>query len=218
MRKLKKIIQFRNLFSAFYLFVGLGITQAQESSEAAELETIQVTGFRLPPLQESPNNIVIRLDQREIETSGAVDIQDFLRTLSQNGVQYNDNQIFGFTPGASALNLRGAGVQYTLSLINGRRAAPYGIGAGSNLPFFNLQTLPLAAVESIEILPSGAKRPLWVRCGGGGGELYFEAGLQRNRIPGSLPEYCRSGCRLLQFQYGNGLFQRSFPTPSGLRL
>lgn len=144
------------LLAALSFFLGFTVGWGEEKSRPAELETIQVTGFRLPPLLDSPEVLLIRIDQEDIETSGAFDLQDLLRTLPQNGVHYNDNQIFGFTPGASALNLRGAGVQYTLSLINGRRAAPYGIGAGSNLPFFNLQTLPLAAIESIEILPSGA--------------------------------------------------------------
>ena len=62
-----------------------------------------------------------------------------------------DREVFGFTPGAGGVNLRGAGLQYTLTLINGRRAANYGSGAGGTFGFANTQSIPLAAIERIEI-------------------------------------------------------------------
>ncbi len=47
-------------------------------------------------------------------------------------------------------------LRYTLVLIDGRRVAPYPIGAGGTASFFDLRSIPEAAIESIEILKDGA--------------------------------------------------------------
>ena len=66
------------------------------------------------------------------------------------------NNAAGFTPGATAISLRGLGPQNTLLLIDGRRVAPYPIGNGGTSSFFDLRSIPEAAIESIEILKDGA--------------------------------------------------------------
>ena len=71
------------------------------------------------------------------------------------GVPISNNET-GFTPGASAISLRGLGPQATLVLIDGRRIAPYPIGNGGTSSFFDLRSIPEAAIESIEILKDGA--------------------------------------------------------------
>ena len=43
-----------------------------------------------------------------------------------------------------------------LVLIDGRRVAPYPVGAGGTLAFIDLRSIPEAAIESIEILKDGA--------------------------------------------------------------
>ena len=48
------------------------------------------------------------------------------------GVPISNNGT-GFTPGASAISLRGLGPQETLLLIDGRRVAPYPIGNGGTV-------------------------------------------------------------------------------------
>src|SRR5690606_18830636 len=59
----------------------------------------------------------------------------------------------GGAQGASQVNLRGLGAQYTLVLVNGRRL--------SNSPAFsadqqNVNNIPVAAIERVEILRDGA--------------------------------------------------------------
>ena len=56
----------------------------------------------------------------------------------------------------SAISLRGLGPQETLLLIDGRRVAPYPIGNGGTSSFFDLRSIPEAAIESIEVLKDGA--------------------------------------------------------------
>src|SRR4029077_6153635 len=62
----------------------------------------------------------------------------------------------GFTPGAASVSLRGFTPEATLLLIDGRRVAPYPVGQGGTTSFQDLFTIPLPAVQSIEILKDGA--------------------------------------------------------------
>ncbi len=56
--------------------------------------------------------------------------------------------------GTSTLSLRGLGANRTLVLLNGRRAGPSGVQGG--VSSFDLTTIPLAAIQRIEILKDGA--------------------------------------------------------------
>jgi iron complex outermembrane receptor protein len=56
--------------------------------------------------------------------------------------------------GVSTLSLRGLGASRTLTLINGRRAGPAGTRGGVSA--FDLNVIPLAAIERVEILKDGA--------------------------------------------------------------
>ena len=78
-----------------------------------------------------------------------------LPVANGGGVPISNNAT-GFTPGASAISLRGLGPEATLVLIDGRRIAPYPIGNGGTSSFFDLRSIPEAAIESIEILKDGA--------------------------------------------------------------
>ncbi len=52
--------------------------------------------------------------------------------------------------------MRGLGSGATLVLLNGRRIAPYGVPVAERQSFVDLNSLPLAAVERVEILRDGA--------------------------------------------------------------
>ena len=62
----------------------------------------------------------------------------------------------GGPAGAASVSLRGFDPGATLVLIDGRRVAPYPGTAVSGAAFFDLNTIPIAAVQSIEILKDGA--------------------------------------------------------------
>src|SRR3546814_2867287 len=82
---------------------------------------------------------------------------DALNTLTQfTGSIQNELTQNGFTPNASFLNLRGLGPGYQLILINGRRAADYPLPYNSQSNAVNLNAIPAAAIERIEIMSGGA--------------------------------------------------------------
>lgn len=123
---------------------------------ALQLEPVEVTGTRLRRTDaETPSPVQI-LGREAIERSGAVSVGDLLQALPANNTgSFNEHDVNGST-GASAVSLRGLGPQSTLVLVNGRRLAPFGFTAFSQYSFVDLNQIPLAAVERIEVLLDGA--------------------------------------------------------------
>ncbi len=138
---------------------------AQDASEAqatdgsaTTLEKVQVTGSRIKRAEiEGPSPVTV-ITAEEMKREGFNTVADALETLSQNtGTVQNDfNANGGFTPNASPVNLRGLGPGRTLLLINGRRANDYPFPYNGRSNFQNLNNIPAAAVDRIEILSGGA--------------------------------------------------------------
>ncbi len=124
----------------------------------AETERIIVTGSNIPTAQEVGPNPVLNINRDLINKSGQRTAEDLIKSLpvaNGGGIPISNNGT-GFTPGATAISLRGLGPEATLVLIDGRRLAPYPIGNGGTSSFFDLRSIPEAAIESIEILKDGA--------------------------------------------------------------
>jgi outer membrane receptor protein involved in Fe transport len=124
----------------------------------AETERIIVTGSNIPTAQEVGPNPVLNINRDLINKSPERSAEELIKDLpvaNGGGIPISNNGT-GFTPGASAISLRGLGPEATLVLIDGRRVAPYPIGAGGTLSFIDLRSIPEAAIESIEILKDGA--------------------------------------------------------------
>jgi iron complex outermembrane recepter protein len=123
---------------------------AQEA--AADLDRVQVTGSRIKRTDIEGALPVTVIDRETIELSGFTSVADILRNTP-----FNSQGSFRPQSGSSAqswagLSLRGLGEGRTLILVDGRRApvAPNVGGAQ------DLNAIPLAAVERIEILTDGA--------------------------------------------------------------
>ena len=132
----------------------------EETGLTAETERIIVTGSYIPTAEEVGPNPVLEINRDLIEKSGERTTAELLRKLpiaGPRGVPTSNN---GNTPtaGASSISLRGFDPSDTLTLIDGLRVAPYPVGAGNNSTqtFVDLNSIPQAAIESIEILKDGA--------------------------------------------------------------
>lgn len=102
-------------------------------------------------------NSVSIIDRNTIEQSGAISLEALLQQLPLSA-GYAGNQSNAYwsnlnSNGTTHVNLRGLGINRTLVLLNGRRLA-YG-GSGANAAV-DLNTIPLAIIERIEILKDGA--------------------------------------------------------------
>jgi iron complex outermembrane receptor protein len=128
------------------------------TSGTAEAERVIVTGSNIPTAEEVGPNPVLALNRDLIEKSGERQAAELLRDLpiaNANGVPISNNAT-GFTPGAASVSLRGFTPEATLLLIDGRRVAPYPAGQSGVQSFQDLFTIPLPAIQSIEILKDGA--------------------------------------------------------------
>lgn len=114
------------------------------------LEGIVVTGSRLARPSDGPAPVTI-MNREEIDRLGVSNVADALKYLPQVSFFVPEWQAQG---GARRVQLRGLAAGTTLILINGRRAVPGAIGSAGN--YFDLNTIPLPAVERIEVLSDSA--------------------------------------------------------------
>ena len=122
-----------------------------------------VTGSNIPTAAEVGPNPVATYNRETLNKAGERTIEQFLRNLpiaNANGVPVSNNENGSNTAvGAAAIAIRGFDSRATLVLIDGRRVAPYPTGnnPGSvNAMFVDLNSIPQAAIESVEILKDGA--------------------------------------------------------------
>lgn len=98
-------------------------------------------------------------DRSTIENSGASDVNDFLRKrLPMNTVAATQNLQMNSQQGnRSQINLRGLGAGQTLILVDGHRLASSSGFGGTQAPLQpDINGIPLAAIERIEVLPTTA--------------------------------------------------------------
>ena len=128
-------------------------------NETAEAERVIVTGSNIPTAEEVGPNPVLTINRDLIERSGERTTEELIRALTvagPNGVPSSNNG-GGFAPGASSISLRGFDASSTLVLIDGHRVAPYPLGTDNGaVTFVDLNSIPRAVLDSIEILKDGA--------------------------------------------------------------
>ncbi|MBQ73904.1 MAG: TonB-dependent receptor [Gammaproteobacteria bacterium] len=124
---------------------------------AEQIEEIVVTGSLIKgtPIDSATNVSVFSRDSLDLQNSPS--IVDFTKNLSfSSGVDGDSNQFMSnASEGLANVNLRGLGPNRTLVLINGQRqvSVPVRLQAGR---FVDINNIPAAAVERIEILKEGA--------------------------------------------------------------
>ena len=140
-----------------------GVARAQDRNpqEAAprEIEAMVVTGSIIPASEVATSLPVSTYTEEDIQKTGATTVTQFLQTIPQNsGARFREtvNTGVSFSPGAAAISLRGLNVNATLVLLNGRRIAPFALAQSGTDSFVDINSIPLAAIDRIEILREGA--------------------------------------------------------------
>ena len=130
---------------------------AASQSNPQQLQTITVTGSALPRVDtETPSPVTV-ISAQQIARSGFTTISDVVRSISADNSGSIPNAFTsGFAAGASGVALRGLTVNSTVVLIDGHRAASYPVSDDGERSFVDLNTIPLASVERIEVLKDGA--------------------------------------------------------------
>ena len=133
----------------------------QAGAEQEKIEKIQVTGSRLKGVDMEGANPVQIFDRDDLTSRGYSTLSDFLRDLPQasSAGTFTENGGVGGADGSPAgsagVSLRGLGSSSTLVLVNGRRVAVDSFSNGFD-SFVNVNTIPMSALERIEVLTDGA--------------------------------------------------------------
>ncbi|MFZ6757694.1 TonB-dependent receptor [Undibacterium sp. Ji50W] len=121
------------------------------------VQKVEITGSSIKRTETEGVATTQILSRKDIEQTGKTSIADVVRSISaDNNGSISGSFTNGFAGSASGVSLRGLSVSSTLVLINGRRTAPYGFGDDGQRSFVDLNSIPLDAVERIEILKDGA--------------------------------------------------------------
>ncbi len=124
-------------------------------------ERIEVTGSNIKRIQDEGALPVQVINRADIERRGFVNAEQLLMSISANGtgadnLSSNVGIQLGTTDrnnnGNSSANLRGLGASSTLVLLNGRRLVNHGAKGNA----VDLNSIPLAAIERVEVLKDGA--------------------------------------------------------------
>src|SRR5256886_6296388 len=128
---------------------------------AAEVERVIVTGSLIPTAEEVGPNPVFSLTRDLITKAGAGTTTEQLLqgqpVMNGANIPVNNNGTSQSGPsGTAALALRGLDPGATLILIDRRRVAPFPGAANSGYGYVDLTTIPITAVQSIDILKDWA--------------------------------------------------------------
>lgn len=134
-------------------------TGTSKQPAATNLQTVTVTGTRIRG-GDTPSPVVA-IGSEQIQQEGFIDLGEVIRSVPQN---FSGGQNPGVAAGAAAgglsdqnvtggsgMNLRGLGPDATLTLLNGHRMSYGGFAQA-----VDVSTIPVEAVERLEIVPDGA--------------------------------------------------------------
>lgn len=152
--KLTKAVRLAIAFGAVSAFAGSAVAQQaqQNEEESAKVERIEVTGSRIKRTDLEGALPITVIDREQIDLSGQMSVSDLLRNTTFNSFGSYRSTSGNASQGTTQVSLRGLGSSRTLILVDGRRLPTSPIsGSGQDL-----NTVPLAAVERVEVLSDGA--------------------------------------------------------------
>ncbi len=141
-----------------------GAAAAAAPPAFAQTENIQevvVTGSRIAAPNLTSTSPVQVVSSKEIQQSGRTDVVEVLNSLPQviqnSQVDFSNTSNSLSTPGGmTTVNLRGIGPQRTLVLVDGRRLGSADANTGNPNPSANLDQIPMALVERVDVVTGGA--------------------------------------------------------------
>jgi iron complex outermembrane receptor protein len=121
------------------------------------LDTIVVTGSYIRRTNAESPSPVTTIDADQIEKSGLNSIADVIRSVSADNSGTLSQAFSGaMAGGADGVALRGLTVDATLVLVDGHRMANYPLADDGQRQFVDIDSLPMAIVDRVEVLKDGA--------------------------------------------------------------
>jgi iron complex outermembrane receptor protein len=139
---------------------GTGTTGASNANSDNKMQRVVVTGSNLKRTAAEGTSPIAVMNAQDIKNTGATTVSELMKFVPSMGT--DSNQDFasgtGFAKGAATASLRGLGSSSTLVLLNGRRItpAPYADPNDGNSVLYDLNSIPISAIERVEVLQDGA--------------------------------------------------------------
>ncbi|MEC5217965.1 iron complex outermembrane receptor protein [Actimicrobium sp. GrIS 1.19] len=143
------------LMCASGMLLGLGLATTAQAQEAAAMQRVEVTGSSIKRSESEGSLQVQTVTREDIQKLGVTSVEQLLTSvtaISAVGASNSAQGVGTTTYGESTASLRGLGSSKTLILVNGRRLASYATDGAS----VDVNSIPLAAVDHVEILKDGA--------------------------------------------------------------
>jgi iron complex outermembrane receptor protein len=139
---------------------GPALAQTAPEMPSGPIQRVEITGSSIKRIAKEGALPVEVISRKQLEQQGIVTAEQVIANLNINGngsdnLASNSDVTTGAqrgNNGASSANLRGQGADSTLILLNGRRVATHGMKGSA----VDLNSIPMAAVERIEVLKDGA--------------------------------------------------------------
>ena len=180
MFSINKNYLFTSLFAVFSIF-SANILAQDDADE--NVEEVIVTGSRIATVDLDGINPVQIITSEDIKDSGVLVVVDAIRNSMANTFG-SEPEGFGGSVDTS-VSLRGLGAQRTLVLVDGKRLAGSPAQAGA-VP--NLNIIPTAAVERVEILTDGASSVYGGSAAGGVVNVILKDDFEGVNIRGGMTE------------------------------
>ncbi|MQA37589.1 TonB-dependent receptor domain-containing protein [Rugamonas aquatica] len=154
---MRETVLSRSVRLIFSSGVAIGMGLAAQSAMAQEagnenIQRVEITGSSIKRIAKEGALPVQVISSADIAKSGAKNVEDLVQALpAMQGYMTSANSVNGGGGGVQNASIHSVGASYTLVLLNGRRMAPYTAGSA-----VNLASIPLAAVERVEVLTDGA--------------------------------------------------------------
>ena len=159
--KLKKLAQVISLICIAAPVAAQQTTPPPPASAPQKIQKVEVTGSSIKRVQDEGALPIQVITKEEIDRAGITSAEQLLATITANGtgadnLSSNTGIQLGSTDrnnnGNTSANLRGLGASSTLVLLNGRRVSTHGAKGNA----VDLNSIPLAAVQRVEVLKDGA--------------------------------------------------------------
>jgi iron complex outermembrane receptor protein len=126
----------------------------------SQMQRVVVTGSNIKRTDKEGTAPVSVMTAQDIKATGATTVADLMKYIPSMGTDGNQdfNGASSFSKGAATASLRGMGSSSTLVLLNGRRMnpAPYADPNSGNSVIYDLNSIPVSAIERVEVLQDGA--------------------------------------------------------------
>lgn len=137
--------------------LGMAHHAIAQNADAPVMQRVEVTGSSIKRATAETASPIQVISRDDLAKSGKGTVAEYLQTLTADGAGSLPTGFGnGFAAGSTAISLRGLGATSTLVLLNGRRMAPFARADDGQKSFTDLSTVPMEAVERIEILKDGA--------------------------------------------------------------